>query len=84
MILVDKFDIPKSEEQCRQKIKEEFLKHKDIKDVRVVDMLVIKGQMELKESIKIWKQKGHIMRYWQESLEVKPNDFLSKFMAGHN
>lgn len=82
--LVDKFDIPKSEEQCRAKIKEEFLKHKDIQDVRVVDMLVIKGQMELKETINIWKQKGHIMRYWQESVEVKPNDFLSKFMAGHN
>jgi NADH dehydrogenase (ubiquinone) 1 alpha subcomplex subunit 6 len=46
-------------------------------------MLVIKSQMELKETINIWKQKGHIMRYWQESVEPKPQDFLSKFMAGH-
>lgn len=71
-------------EQCREKLKEEFLRNKDIADVRVIDMLVIKGQMELKETIKIWKQKGHIMRYWHESQEVKPNDFLSKFMAGSN
>ncbi|CRK87758.1 CLUMA_CG001537, isoform A [Clunio marinus] len=82
--IVEKFDIPKSVPQVRQKLKEEFIKNKDVSDVRVIDMLVIKGQMELKEITKIWKQKGHIMRYWQESIEYKPNDFLSKFMSGHN
>ncbi|CRL08279.1 CLUMA_CG020890, isoform A [Clunio marinus] len=82
--IVEKFDIPKSVPQVRQKLKEEFLKNKDVSDVRVIDMLVIKGQMELKETTKIWKQKGHIMRYWQESIEPKSNDFLSKFMSGHN
>lgn len=79
-VLVEKFDIPKSIEQCREKLKEEFVKNKDITDVRVIDMLVIKGQMELKETIQIWKQKGHLMRYWQESVEPKSTDFLSKFL----
>ena len=82
--LVEKFDIPKTVEECQQKLKAEFLKNKDVTDVRVIDMLVIKGQMELKETIKIWKQKGHVMRYWQESVEPKPTDFLSKFMSGNN
>jgi hypothetical protein len=58
---VDKFDIPKSEEQCRAKLKEVFLKNKDVTDVRVIDMLVIKGQMELKEVTEQWKQKNHVM-----------------------
>ncbi|CAO1413268.1 unnamed protein product [Diamesa tonsa] len=79
--VVDEYDIPKSVEQCRDKLKEEFVKNKDITDMRVVDMLVIKGQMELKETAEIWKQKGHIMRYWKETVEPKPVDFLSKFLS---
>lgn len=81
IFLVDEYDIPKSVEQCRDKLKEEFVKNKDITDMRVVDMLVIKGQMELKETAQIWKQKGHIMRYWKETVEPKPADFLSKFLS---
>lgn len=61
LISVEKFDIPKSEENCREKLREMFLKQKDVTDVRVIDMLVIKGQMELKEVTKQWKQKGHVM-----------------------
>lgn len=36
------YDIPKSVEQCREKLREEFLKHKNVTDIRVIDMLVIK------------------------------------------
>jgi len=93
-----------SVEQCRDKLREEFVKHRNVTDIRVIDMLVIKvspvdlrssrncvnahfplqGQMELKESVEIWKQKGHIMRYWKESQDPKPTDFLSKFIQGIN
>lgn len=69
-------------EQCRAKLKEEFVKNKDVQDIRVIDMLVIKGQMELKEIVNKWKQKGHVMTYWKDSLEPKPTDFLSKFLNG--
>lgn len=61
IITVEKFDIPKSEKQCQEKLKEMFLKQKNLTDVRVIDMLVIKGQMELKEVSMQWKQKGHVM-----------------------
>lgn len=78
------FDIPKNEKQCQEKLREEFMKNKDVTDIRVIDMLVIKGQMELKEAVNSWKQKHHIMKYWKETWEPKPTDFLSKFFSGHN
>lgn len=36
------YDIPKSEAQIREKLKSEFLKNKNVTDIRVIDMLVIK------------------------------------------
>lgn len=36
------YDIPKSEKECRQKLREEFLKNRNVTDVRVIDMLIIK------------------------------------------
>ena len=76
------YDIPKNEAQCRAKLREEFEKNRHAKDVRVIDMLVVKGQMELVETVKRWKQKGHVMNYFRTPINPKPNDFLSKFFAG--
>ena len=39
---MDDFDIDKSTKECRVKLKELFMKNKDAKDIRVIDMLVIK------------------------------------------
>jgi hypothetical protein len=36
------YDIPKSVEQCRVKLREEFEKNRHVTDIRVIDMLVIK------------------------------------------
>ncbi|XP_053609225.1 NADH dehydrogenase [ubiquinone] 1 alpha subcomplex subunit 6 [Plodia interpunctella] len=81
--LVRDFDMPKNEEQCREKLKEIFLRNKNVSDIRVIDLLVIKGQMELKEAVNMWKQKGHIMSYWKPTEEPKPQNFLSKFFSGN-
>ena len=39
---VEDFDIDKSEKQCKEKIRELFMKNAHVKDVRIIDMLVIK------------------------------------------
>ena len=45
---------------------------------------LFQGQIELVETINIWKQKGHIMTFFDKKAESKPTDFLSKFYDGHN
>ncbi|KAF5278370.1 hypothetical protein FQA39_LY05859 [Lamprigera yunnana] len=82
--IVRQFDIAKSEEQCRVLLRQEFVKHENVTDIRIIDMLIVKGQMELQECVENWKQKGHVMDLFKEHIEKKPTDFLSKFIAGLN
>jgi NADH dehydrogenase (ubiquinone) 1 alpha subcomplex subunit 6 len=38
--------------------------------------------MELMETVNMWKQTSHLMRYFKESWNLKPTDFMSKFLSG--
>lgn len=78
--IVRRFDIPKTYQQVRTKLREEFLKNKDMNDSRAKDMLVIRGHMLLQEVMEVWLQKPHLMRMYLESVEPKPEDFMGKFL----
>ncbi|CAL1528667.1 unnamed protein product [Lymnaea stagnalis] len=78
------FNIPVSVKRAQDKLRELFLKNKHVTDIRAIDMLVIKGQMDLVETANIWKQRTHIMMFFKDTVNPKPTDFLSKFYEGQD
>jgi len=68
--------------EMREELRRRFYSNSNINDIRVIDMLVIKGQMELNETVMKWKQECHLMNYFKKTHNPKPRDFISKFLAG--
>ncbi len=59
MIIYD-VDIPLKTAQAA--IAYHFRKHSELKDGRVIGLLLAKGYMELEETLMQWKQKTHLLR----------------------
>ena len=46
-------------------------------------LFLLQGQQDLVEVANSWKQRLHVMKYFKDTEEARPTDFLSKFIAGH-
>jgi len=66
----------------RSKIKDMFYQNKNVTDLRAIDMLIIKGQMELTETLKVHKQPCHVYKLFADTYNPKSKDFISKFLEG--
>ena len=81
-ILHERQEMPLTKREAFNKLRELFYQNQHVTDVRVIDMLVIKGQMELNETVLRFKQECHIMNWFNTTHRPKPKDFISKFLDG--
>ncbi|KAL4401662.1 NdufA6 NADH-ubiquinone oxidoreductase subunit [Malassezia pachydermatis] len=66
----------------RAKIRSMFERYRDVKDVAVLDVLLLKGYQEYQETMNAWKQTPHVMRLFaEEEAPATPKTFLEKFYA---
>ena len=77
-------DIPINAKQMRAKVREIFFANRHITDIRVIDMHVVRGQMELNDTVNKFKTLTQVMAYFKDPYTQQPKDFLSKFLSGHN
>ncbi|RWS05592.1 NADH dehydrogenase [ubiquinone] 1 alpha subcomplex subunit 6-like protein [Dinothrombium tinctorium] len=83
-VILNRFNLPIDEQMAKNKLREMFYRYRNVTDIRVIDILVIKGNMELTETVKGWKQECHVMAYFKDTHNPKPKDFISKFLSGHD
>lgn len=83
------YDISMEPAEARLAVQALFRKNADVKDPRVVDMLITKANMELEETLMQWKQKVHLLTLLesgaalrQQKRVISVEDSLANFYAG--
>ncbi|CAG8688455.1 311_t:CDS:2, partial [Acaulospora morrowiae] len=69
-------DIPAS--AVRAKIREEFEKNRYVSELKVIDVLILKGRGEYQETMNFWKMETHVLRYFDKN-PPKSKGFLERF-----
>lgn len=66
----------------RAKFRTMFERNRHVRDVSVLDVLLLKAHQEYQETMNAWKQAPHIMRWFaEEEAPPRPKGFLEKFYA---
>jgi NADH dehydrogenase (ubiquinone) 1 alpha subcomplex subunit 6 len=78
--LVANYGLPYSPAVVRARIANEFRKYQNVTDPLYVDMLYFKGKTELDEALHMWKQRGHVLKFFAPEKTHKP-DFMERFMS---
>ncbi|KAJ1677129.1 ndufa6 NADH-ubiquinone oxidoreductase subunit [Spiromyces aspiralis] len=81
--IITEYHLPLPQAVIRQKIRDEFEKNRHVSHLGTIDVLIHKGQLELQETVNVWKQHSHVMKYFdKDEFPQKPAGFLDKFYEG--
>jgi len=81
------YSLGKPVAEIRTKMRQEFERHRYVKQLQVVDMLLFQSHAEFQETLNYWKQLSHVMKYFraEEDPSAKlPKNFISGFLEGRN
>eukprot|EP00286_Rhodomonas_abbreviata_P013727 CAMPEP_0181330526 /NCGR_PEP_ID=MMETSP1101-20121128/23950_1 /TAXON_ID=46948 /ORGANISM="Rhodomonas abbreviata, Strain Caron Lab Isolate" /LENGTH=111 /DNA_ID=CAMNT_0023439795 /DNA_START=6 /DNA_END=337 /DNA_ORIENTATION=+ len=67
------YDVDMPINEAKKAVSYHFKKHENLKDGRVIGLLIAKGYMELEETLMQWKQKTHLLRIL-EPMELQQLD----------
>ncbi|KAL1515674.1 hypothetical protein AB1Y20_002291 [Prymnesium parvum] len=83
------YKVPMSEEKMRTLLTAAFKEKAAENDIHQINRLVVKGRMELEETMMMWKGDSHVISWLEEAdakrtaaMKSKKNEFLDKFFNG--
>lgn len=79
--IIDMYQIPISVYDLRTKVREQFEKNKHVTDIRVADVLLLKGRQEYQETINYWKTPVRPPPPCFDILSARGNHRLGCFVA---
>lgn len=80
-IIIYDYKLAITNEEARSKLREIFVRNSRIQDPKMISSLVLKGEMELNESVNKQKEECHLWKYFRSEPRGQ-KDFLSKFLEG--
>ena len=75
------YQMPLTPEDGRTKLREIFVRNSRIQDPKTINALIVRGQMELNESVNKQKEECHLWKYFRAE-QRRPETFLTKFLEG--
>lgn len=72
--------------RLKSKIRQEFERQRFVQDMTMRNRIYALGWMEFQETVNFWKQKPHVMKYFDDEFEpekrVPKDSFVNKFIKG--
>ncbi|KAF2114748.1 hypothetical protein BDV96DRAFT_575830 [Lophiotrema nucula] len=71
----------------RTKVRQEFERHRYVKQLKTVDVLLFNSHQEFQETLNYWKQMTHVLKYFRTEEDPKarlPANFINGFLEGRN